>query len=119
MSNPTVTAAFVDLLDPNFDFYSPEVSQAREQHWYAESAIGPVVLRHREVSELLRDHRFKLGGDGYMRMHGITDGPLYDWWTTTLISLDHVDHGRLRSLLNNAFTPRAVAALRPFTRATV
>ena len=117
MSNPTAIAAYVDLLDPAFDFESLELAQAREQHWYARSPIGPVILRHHEVSELLRDQRFKLGGDGYMQVHGITDGPLYDWWTNALVSVDLADYLRLRGLLNKAFTPRLVEGLRPFARA--
>jgi cytochrome P450 len=117
VSNPTVTSAFVDLLNPAFDFDGPEVAQAREQHWYAQSPIGPVVLRHHEVSELLRDQRFKLGGDGYLRAHGITGGPLYDWWSNALVSVDLADYMRLRALLNKAFTPRLVEGLRPFSRA--
>jgi cytochrome P450 len=119
VSNPTVTSPFIDLLDPNFDFYSPELEAAREQHWYARSPIGPVVLRYQEVSELLRDHRFKLGGDGYLKVHNITDGPLYDWWSKAIISVDLPDYMRIRRLMNNAFTPRSITDLQPFIHETV
>ena len=116
MSNPTATVAVIDLLDPQFDFESPQVAQAREQHWYADSPIGPVVLRYQEMTELLRDQRFKLGGDGYLRAQGVTSGPLYEWWSNALVSVDLPDYLRLRGLLNKAFTPRLVEGLRPFCR---
>jgi cytochrome P450 len=119
VSNPTVVSPFIDLLDPNFDFYSADLAAAREQHWYARSPIGPVVLRHAEVAELLRDHRFKLGGDGYLKVHNITSGPLYDWWSNALISVELADYHRLRGLMNRTFTPRSIADLQPFIRTTV
>ena len=118
MSTQARSVPFLDVLDPEFDFDSAEVAAARERNWYADSPMGPMVLRHREAEDLLHDHRFKLGGAAFMEFHGIADGPLYDWWTRALMSLDPPDHARLRGLLNKAFTPRVVEGLRPFTRAT-
>jgi cytochrome P450 len=114
----TSSLPFLDVLNPEFDFESAEMADARERNWYADSPMGPLVLRHREAEDLLRDHRFKLGGEGFMESHGITEGPMYEWWTTTLMSVDPPDHARLRRLLNKAFTPRVVEALRPITRTT-
>jgi cytochrome P450 len=109
---------FLDIFDPAFRFEGPDVSAAQEQSWYADSPIGPVALRNREVSELLRDPRFRLGGEGYMELHGIEGGPLFQWWMHTLMSLEGMNHTRQRGLLAKAFTPRLVENLRPFTRAT-
>jgi len=109
---------FLDIFDPAFRFEGPDVSRAQEQSWYADSPIGPIALRNREVSELLRDPRFRLGGEGYMELHSIEGGPLYEWWMHTLMSLEGTTHARQRGLLAKAFTPRLVENLRPFTRAT-
>ncbi|MCO6010099.1 cytochrome P450 [Actinoallomurus purpureus] len=113
----TPSAPFLDLHDPLFAFDGEEIAAAREANWFAPSPIGPIALRHREVSELLRDHRFRLGGEAYMALFGITEGPLFDWWTHTLMSVDAPSHKRLRGLLSKAFTPSVVEGLRPFTRA--
>ncbi|WP_330256497.1 cytochrome P450 [Nocardia sp. NBC_00565] len=118
MTTDLTSAAFLDIFNPQFDFDSPEVARAREQNWYADSPIGPIALRHREVSALLRDSRFRLGGEAYMALHGITEGPLFHWWMNTLMSVDDDSHTRLRGLVGKAFTPRVVENLRPFTRTT-
>src|SRR2546423_1308634 len=109
---------FLDIFDPAFRFEGPDVSAAQEQNWYADSPIGPIALRNQEVSDLLRDPRFRLGGEGYMELHGIEGGPLFQWWMHTLMSLEGLNHRRQRGLLAKAFTPRLVENLRPFTRAT-
>jgi cytochrome P450 len=111
----TSSVPFLDVLDPKFDFESAEVTDARERNWYADSPIGPLILRHREAEDLLRDHRLT-SGEGFMESRGISSGPLYEWWTTAMMSVGVADHARLRRLLNKTFTPRVVEALRPVTR---
>ena len=112
------TTPFLDIFDPDFRFEGPDVSAAQERSWYADSPIGPIALRNSEVSDLLRDPRFRLGGEGYMALHEIEGGPLYEWWMHTLMSLEGSTHKRQRGLLAKAFTPRLVENLRPFTRRT-
>lgn len=111
-------APFLDIFQPGFSFEDPLAAQIRDESWYARTPRGIVVLRHREASELLRDRRLVKGPERYMAWHGVTEGPLYDWWTTMLSSRAPADHARLRGLVNKAFTPRAVESLRRFMRAT-
>lgn len=108
----------LDIFAPTFRFDGPDVSAAQELRWYADSPIGPIALRNHEVSELLRDPRFRLGGEAYMQLHQIEGGSLYEWWMHTLMSLEGATHARQRGLLAKAFTPRVVENLRPFTRIT-
>ena len=43
---------------------------------------------------------------------GITDGPLRDWYGQLMFTNEGAAHRRLRSLVQKAFTPRAVDAIR-------
>lgn len=122
MSAPVSTpfdAPFLDVLDPKFDFGSPDVAQAQAVSWYANSPIGLMVLRYAETQELLRDPRLNHNGKRYMEMNGVVDGPIYDLFVPVIVNQDGADHRRLRGLINRAFTPRTISDLRPFIRATV
>lgn len=108
---------FLDVVDPAFDFTSPEALAAQAADWYADSPLGLLVLRYAETQELLRDRRLDHGGDGYLRGNGITSGPIHDWWVPMIVNHDGADHRRLRGLVGRAFTPRTIDLLRPFIRA--
>lgn len=110
-------ASFLDILDPEFDFDSPGLISAQERNWYAESPVGPVVLRYAEAQELLRDRRCNHNNRRYMEMNGIVDGPIHDWFVPMITNHDGPDHRRLRGLVNKVFTPRTIDSLRPFIRA--
>jgi cytochrome P450 len=110
--------SYLDVVDPGFDFTSPEVFAAQAADWYADSPLGPLVLRYAEAQELLRDRRLDHGGDDYLRRNGITSGPIHDWWVPMIVNWDGADHRRLRGLVGRSFTPRTVDLLRPFIRAT-
>jgi cytochrome P450 len=108
---------FLDVVDPAFDFTSPEVLAAQAADWYADSPLGLLVLRYAEAHDLLRDRRLDHGGDSYLRRNGITSGPIYDWWVPMIVNHDGADHRRLRGLVGRAFTPRTIDLVRPFIRA--
>jgi hypothetical protein len=116
---PTQTAGgisgvgFLDIMDPAFGFDTAEALAAREAHWYARTPLGAIVLRYAEVAELSRDHRLGEQGLQMLAMQGITDGPLVDCLRHGLIFVEDDTHARLRKLVNQAFTPRRVAALGP------
>jgi cytochrome P450 len=116
MAAPT-EIPFLDVLDPHFDFESPEVLAAQERSWYANSPIGIIVLRYAEAHELLRDQRLNHNGEGYLAQNGIVDGPIYDWFVPMIVNHDGAPHRRLRGLVSKAFTPRMISNLKPFIRA--
>jgi cytochrome P450 len=102
-----------DLSDPTFDVTSPEVHAARDESWYVETNWGWAVLRHAEVSALLRDRRFRQGNARWPAQNGIHSGLFSDWWQETLLSLEGDDHSRIRRLLMPAFRNKTIAAMRP------
>jgi cytochrome P450 len=113
----TAPVPHLDLLDPSFRFDDDAVFAAREANWYATTPIGLIVLRYAEAQELLRDRRSVQRGDEHLMRQGVTDGPLWDWFTAIILYADGADHTRQRSLVNRAFVPAAVNGLRPAMRA--
>ena len=73
-------------------------------YWY--------VSRYDDVVRLLRDTRLS-SGRGVPDSLGVTDGPLRELMDAWMMALDGPAHRRARSLVSRAFTPRAVAELRP------
>jgi cytochrome P450 len=71
-----------------------------------------IVLRHADVEALGRDPRLVGVGLGNFDVMGITDGPLRDWYSRLMFTNEGATHRRLRSLVQKAFTPRAVDAIR-------
>ncbi len=71
-----------------------------------------VVLRHADVDALGRDPRLVGVGLGNFDVSGITEGPLRDWYGSLMFTNEGAVHRRLRSLVQKAFTPRAVTAIR-------
>lgn len=112
----TSAAPFLNIFEAEFHYEHPSIVQAREQSWYADTPLGPIVLRHEDVWALLRDRRLVPGGRRYMHKIGITEGPLYEWFVYMLASLPPDDHKRVRALVTKAFSPRMVEGLRPVVR---
>lgn len=108
---------FLDIVDQEFRFDSPEVVEAQERSWYADSPLGILVLRYAESRDLLRDPRLDHNGKRYLEMGGVVSGPIYDWFVPMIVNHDGEEHRRLRGLVNKAFTPRMINGLRPFIRA--
>ncbi|MBA2955633.1 cytochrome P450 [Nocardioides sp. MAH-18] len=104
---------YFDLSDPDFDVTSPEVHAARDESWYVETNWGWAILRHAEVSAVLRDRRFRQGNARWPAQNGIHSGLFSDWWQETLLSLEGDDHARVRRLLMPAFRNKTIAAMRP------
>lgn len=112
----TTEVPYLNIFDPDFHYEHPSIAEARERHWYAETPLGPIVLRHQDVWTLLKDRRLVPGGRRYMHKIGITEGPLYEWFVYMLASLPPDDHRRVRALVTKAFSPRMVENLRPVVR---
>lgn len=112
-------AVHLDLLGPEFRVDSPSVRAAAERHWYAETPLGPAVLRYEDCAALLRDRRFRQVGGDHLAAQGITDGPLAEASRMSILNVEGADHTRLRRLVSHAFIPRAVDRLRPRMRSLV
>jgi len=115
----TTTAATLDLLAADFRIDSPAVRAAAERHWYATTPLGPAVLRYEDCAAILRDKRFRQASADHLAEQGITDGPLADMWRDLILNIEGDRHGRLRRLVSQAFTPKAVDELRPRMRKIV
>ena len=89
------------------------IREARDQAPIAMGPYGPELLSYELVRAVLRDPRFCLPKGMALAAQGITSGPLWDRVAAVLLSLDGVEHDRLRRLVSHAFTPRAITRLRP------
>jgi cytochrome P450 len=107
---------FLNVMDPALRPDGPEVRAARERHWCARTPFGLAVLRHDKLATLLADRRLAQGTHRLLAAQGLTEGPLVEWMTSMILSLEGADHIRLRRLVSRAFTPKAVSALRPRMR---
>ncbi|MFI6979053.1 cytochrome P450 [Embleya sp. NPDC050154] len=109
---------FLDITVPDFVWDSPEVAEARERSWVAETPLGLLVLRYAEAHSLSRDARLVSGFRDVVDLVGPGEGLVRDFMRDFMQSLEGPDHRRLRGLVTHAFTARRVAALQPFIRAT-
>jgi cytochrome P450 len=113
-----VTEPFLDLYGEGFrtDPYG-ELARLRDQQWHAGTAIGTAVLRYGEVQALLSRRELRTPGADFLAMQGITTGPLVDLMRGFLLNADGEQHGRVRRLVNTAFTVRRVEGFRLTVRA--
>jgi pimeloyl-[acyl-carrier protein] synthase len=72
-----------------------------------------VASGHAECTAVLRDERFGTSFVASREEQGIADRPLLQMLSNWMLFMDPPAHARLRRLVNRAFTPRAVQALRP------
>jgi cytochrome P450 len=120
--------ALTDVPQATYDFGDPRVmvdpyGVAREmskEHWIAKTPTGYILLRYRECAEVARDKRFRIPEALGLDTQGITSGLAYEWGSETLLGLDGVEHARIRSLANSAFSRRSSEQnLRPFARQAI
>jgi cytochrome P450 len=118
---PTVT----DLDLPSFDYADPELRgerfhsamrDLREQSWIASMPLGFATLEREAGEFFLRSKSFTFPGLKIAEIFGIDDGPLAEEIRRNILHINGKDHGRLRGLVNPAFTPRAVEKWRPAMR---
>jgi cytochrome P450 len=99
---------FAALLDPvsRMDPY-PAYRAWQAEHPVMDAGIGAwFVFTHADCLAVLRDKRMSVDGrNGWLPPDAAVKLP-------TLISIDPPDHDRLRRLVQGAFTPRRVEALR-------
>jgi len=108
-----------------FSAESPESTRRRMRDARAAAALakgpfGPLVLRHDDVVKLLHDKRLRGPGMDLARLSGIPEGSrTWRRQLNILLFMEGEHHHRLRRLVSKAFTPRAVDALRPYTRSVI
>jgi len=69
-------------------------------------------LRYDDCLSGLTDPNLVAMGARYFEMQGWTAGAFVDWIRLNVVMMNPPGHTRLRQLVNRAFTPRAVAAMR-------
>jgi cytochrome P450 len=104
---------FLNVADPGFSIRSAQVRQAREASWYARTSYGLAMLRHDQVSRLIRHPNLRQGSRLWPAHHGVTSGPFATWWASWVLNKEGEAHQRLRRLLNPAFSRRIIDRLRP------
>ncbi|PCC72453.1 Cytochrome P450 [Nannocystis exedens] len=105
---------FLDLHGSDFSRDPHAVLRAaREQSWCADTALGPAILRYREVQATLAQRTLRTPGPDFLAMQGIHDGPLVEIMSGFLLNTEGPAHDRLRRLISRSFTVRRVEAVRP------
>jgi cytochrome P450 len=110
-------APYLDFTDPAFVADpAPVIEAIRRQSCLARTPIGALVVEHAKVLELLADPRLHSSLLDFIRLQGLTEGPIHDAVANSLLAVEGPDHTRLRKLVSRAFTPRSVERLRPSMR---
>ncbi|HEY1297914.1 MAG TPA: cytochrome P450 [Chloroflexota bacterium] len=103
-----------DLFAPNFieDPYPAYAAMLDRDPYFDESARSWVLTRYSDVQPALRSSRFSQARFAERMERALGSGPLAECVDQWLLFRDPPDHTRLRALVNQAFTPKAVERLR-------
>jgi cytochrome P450 len=113
-------APYLDIFSEDFQADPVATIEAlRQQSWLVRTPIGGLAIGRSQVQTLLADRRLRSSIPDIVRMQGVTEGPLFEALTTSVIALEGEDHVRVRKLVSRAFTPRAVDVHRDDMRATL
>jgi cytochrome P450 len=118
-------ALVTDLELPELDYLAPELTGDRfhevmgelaERSWLATSPVGYFVLDRDAAAFFLRTRSATFPGMRIAEMFGVEEGPLLEQMRRNILHVNGEAHGRLRGLVNPAFTPRAADRWRPAMR---
>ena len=118
-------AVVTDLELPHFDYFDPElrgqklhdtVNGMAAESWVAAGPLGFFVLDRDAATFFLRTRSATFPGMRIAEMFEIPEGPLLEQMRRNILHINGADHGRLRNLVNPAFTPRAADRWRPAMR---
>src|ERR671910_1423071 len=84
--------------------------------WLASSPIGYFVLDRESAAFFLRTKSATFPGMKIAEMFEVPEGPLLEQMRRNILHINGDAHGRLRGLVNPAFTPRAADRWRPAMR---
>jgi len=93
---------YADMLEAGYGEYTPP----------GRDITLRVLARHADVQAVLRDPRFGRATFREALQNGLGDGPLAQVYRDWFLFQDPPDHTRLRALVNQPFTPRAVESMR-------
>jgi len=94
-------------------------TEARRRSWLARTAIGYSVTTHEDARALLRDRRFHSALSLLPSRAGLDETSYLARRRRSILSMDGIEHTRLRRLVAPAFTPAAAERHRPFIRETI
>jgi cytochrome P450 len=109
----------VELIDLDRAEALAALAEAREGHWLARTPMGYMVIRHEDVTAILRDRRFLSALSLITQMQGIDESRFLERRRRSILSVDGEEHARLRRLVAPAFTPKSADRLRPFMREVI
>jgi cytochrome P450 len=107
------------------DYFAPELkgdrfhetlNRLRAETWLAQSELGYFVLDREAAAFFLRTKSATFPGLRIAEMFGVEEGPLLEQMRRNILHVNGEAHGRLRNLVNPAFTPRAADRWRPAMR---
>jgi cytochrome P450 len=116
-----VTELDLPEIDYNMPGFGPEtyhelLGEARQQNWLAHSPLAYIVLDAESGDFFLRARQTTFPGRQIAELFGITSGPLHSNVENNILNLTGDKHRRLRSLIGQAFTPKAADRWRPTMR---
>src|SRR3954447_14758649 len=122
-------AAVTELELPVFDYYEDStlrgegyherMRELAEKSWLAQSSLAYFVLDPGAATFFLRTRSATFPGMKSAELFEIESGPLYEEMRRNILHINGDHHGRLRQLVNPAFTPRAADRWRPAMRGFV
>jgi cytochrome P450 len=98
------------------DRFHEEMERLRAETWLAKSDLGYFVLDREAGSFFLRTKSATFPGLRIAEMFDVEEGPLLEQMRRNILHINGDAHGRLRNLVNPAFTPRAADRWRPAMR---
>src|SRR4051794_41507233 len=81
--------------------------ELRTTTWLAATPLGFIVLDREAATFFLRTRSATFPGMKIAELFEAESGPLYEEMERNILHINGADHGRLRQLVNPAFTPRA------------
>src|SRR3954471_16479578 len=96
--------------------YHERMRELAEKSWLAQSSLAYFVLDREAATFFLRTRSATFPGMKIAELFEIESGPLYEEMRRNILHINGDDHGRLRQLVNPAFTPRAADRWRPAMR---
>ena len=109
----------IDILGAERAEALARVSDARRRHWLARTPMGYAVTTYEDAVSVLRDRRFHSALSLLPQMAGIAADESFSYFERrrqSILSMEGVEHARLRRLVAPAFTPASAERLRPVMR---